>query len=177
VPAGGGVLGLRPKTGVHGADAGWRAALRAQVENDATSGRSLLSGADLARAAALLARTPLFRGCTFDDLAELALTAYPMSFEPGDLLCAEGGVALECYVIAEGEAEVTIGGKVVATVGEDDVVGERGPLRGEARAATVAAKSHMITYAISRERLLALVERNRPAGEGMFEYMRQRYGG
>ena len=53
-----------------------------------------------------------------------------MSFEPGEQLCAEGGEAPECYVIAEGEAAVTIGGRAVRTVGEDDVVGERGRSRG-----------------------------------------------
>jgi len=98
-----------------------------------------------------------------------------MSFEPGDVLCTEGGAALECYVIAEGEATVTIDGKVIATVGEDDVVGERGPLLGRARAATVTASSHMITYAISRERLLTLVARSPVAAEAMAEYLRGRY--
>jgi cytochrome P450 len=172
-----GVLGLRPRAGTQGADAGWRDALRAQVEGGAAdAGRAPLTGTSLARAAALLARTPLFRPCTADELAELAVTAYPMSFEPGDLLCTEGGVALECYVIAEGEASVTIGGQEVATVGEDDVVGERGPLTGEVRAATVTARTHMITYAISRERLLSLVKKSPAAAEGMFEYMRRRYG-
>jgi len=55
-------------------------------------------------------------------------------------------------VIAEGEASVVIGGAFVATVEADDVVGERGPLLDAPRIATVTAKTHMITYAISRDR-------------------------
>ena len=43
----------------------------------------------------------------------LAATAYPMSFETGDLLCEEGAESLECYVIEEGEADVTIDSKLV----------------------------------------------------------------
>ncbi len=53
--------------------------------------------------------------------------------------------------------------------------GERGPLEGSARTATVTTKCDMITYAISRQRLLALAERNPSAREAMFEHVRERY--
>ena len=43
------------------------------------------------------------------------------------------------------------------------------------RAATVTAMSHMITYAISRERLRALVAGNPAAREWMLEEIRRRY--
>jgi CRP-like cAMP-binding protein len=62
-----------------------------------------------------------------------------------------------------------------ATVGEHDVVGERGVLLDKVRSATVTAMTHMITYAISRERLRALVEDNLAAREWMLEEMRRRY--
>ena len=107
--------------------------------------------------------------------AELAATAYPMTFEPDERLCVEGAESLECYVIAEGEARVTIDGRTVRSVGENDVVGERGPLEGSARTATVTAQSDMTTYAISRQRLLALAETNPAAREAMFDHMRERY--
>jgi CRP-like cAMP-binding protein len=82
-----------------------------------------------------------------------------MSFEPGDMLCVEGAESPECYVIEEGHAVVTIGRKGVGNVGgEHDVVGERGVLLDTVRSATVTAMAHMITYAISRERLRSLVE-------------------
>ena len=44
-----------------------------------------------------------------------------------------------------------------------------------AEAATVTAMSHMISYAISRDRLRALVEKNPVAREWMLEEMRRRY--
>ncbi len=162
------VLGLRPRAG---ADAGWRNALRVRTEQDA--GLPPRSGAELAAMVALLGRASLFRRCTATELEELAATAYPVSFEAGDRLCVEGGEALECYVIAEGEAAVTIGGRPVRTVGEDRVVGERGPLEGRTRTATVTATTHMATYAISRERLLALISRSPRAAEGMYEDLRR----
>ncbi|MBW2317008.1 MAG: hypothetical protein JRH10_22850 [Deltaproteobacteria bacterium] len=56
------------------------------------------------------------------------------------------------------------------------MVGERGPLMNEARSATVVATEHLVAYAISRERLLGLVEKSPSAAEGMFAFMKERYG-
>jgi CRP-like cAMP-binding protein len=70
---------------------------------------------------------------------------------------------------------VTIGRKGVATVGEDDVVGERGVLLDTVRSATVTAMTHMITYAISRERLRGLVEGSPTTREWMLDEIRRRY--
>jgi len=100
-----------------------------------------------------------------------------MSFAPCDHRCTEGADAPECYVIAEGEAAVTIGGRAVRTVGEDEVVGERGPLEGRPRSATVAATTHMTTWAISRDRLLAIVSRNANLAARLREEMARRYDG
>ena len=49
----------------------------------------------------------------------------------------------------------------------DDVVGERGVLMDVARSATVTAVTHMITYAISRERFRSVVDGNPAAREWM----------
>jgi cytochrome P450 len=135
-------------------DRAWRAAFRRQVEAHGRDDRELVP------TIALLKRVPLFRGCTSDDLRALAAGAFPISFARGDRLCVEGADAPECYVIAEGEADCSIGGRHVATVVMDDIVGELGPLSGRPRAATVTATTHMVTYAISRDELERLVASN-----------------
>jgi hypothetical protein len=169
--------GLRPRSGQAGEDLRWRAELRDRIETEPTRDDSVpvRTGKELAATVALLARNSLFARCTPRELEQLAATAYPMSFEPGDLLCAEGGESPECYVIEVGHAVVTIGRKGVATVGEHDVVGERGVLLDTTRAATVTATSHMITYAISRERLRALIAGNPVARDWMLAEMDRRY--
>ncbi|MBI3785313.1 MAG: cytochrome P450 [Deltaproteobacteria bacterium] len=166
--------GLRPRAA---ADLRWRAELRERIESDPARRDSvpLRTGERLAATVALLKANSLFERCSAAELEQLAATAYPMSFDPGDLLCAEGGESPECYIIEEGQAVVTVGRKGVATVGEHDVVGERGVLLDTVRAATVTAMTHMITYAISRERLRALVADNRAAREWMLEEMHRRY--
>ena len=160
-------LGPRPATD----DAAWRAALRSRMEE-----RAPTTDDELAATVALLGRVPLFRACSPSDLEQLARTAYPLTFEAGDVLCAEGADAHECYVIAEGEASVTTGDQVVATVSHDDVVGEKGPIEGRPRAATVTATNHMLTVAISRDHLLALMDTSPAAATAMRELVAARYG-
>ncbi len=169
-------MSVRPMSG-NDADRAWRNELRAQVEREAGGATSnwVRTGPDLASTIVLLARAGLFRDCSAAEIGALAATAYPMSFEVGELLCAEGGESLECYVIEEGEADVTIDGKLVNRVVANDVVGERGPLEGHSRSATVRATTHVNTYAIARQRLLELVENSPKAREGMFEYMKEKY--
>jgi cytochrome P450 len=168
--------GLRP-AGDTDADLRWRAELRQRIETEPARQDSVpvRTGARLAATVELLLRNSLFERCTKAELEQLAATAYPMSFEPGDLLCTEGGESPECYIIEEGQAVVTIGRKGVGTIGEHDVVGERGVLLDTVRSATVTAMTHMITYAISRERLRALASGNVAAREWMLEEMHRRY--
>jgi cytochrome P450 len=169
--------GLRPHSGDSNADLKWRAELRQRIETEPGRQDSVpvQTGERLAATVALLQRNSLFEHCTTAELEQLAATAYPMSFEPGDMLCSEGDESPECYIVEEGNAVVTIGRKGVATVSEEDVVGERGVLLDTVRSATVTAMSHMITYAISRERLRALVSANPAARQWMLEEIRRRY--
>ena len=162
-----GVMPVRPAAD----DGAWRAEFRARLE-----ARPAPGAGDLAPVVALLGRVPLFAGCTPGELEALAATAYPIAFEAGEELCAEGAESHECYVIAEGDASVVIGGALVATVEADDVVGERGPLLDAPRTATVTAKTHMITYAISRDRLQRLMQDSPSAKAGIEEALRRRFG-
>jgi hypothetical protein len=161
-----GALPARPRD-----DTAWRAVYRSQVERAGG-----VSPDELTARIGLLGRVPLFRSCSATELESLARTAYPLVFDPGDVLCVEGADAPECYVIAEGEAAVTIGGEHVTSVGEDDVVGERGPIAGAPRAATVVAATHMVTYAISRARLGDLLAANPALADAMRADVARRYG-
>jgi len=167
--------GLRPRGGAE--ELRWRAELRQRIESEPSRDDSVpvRTGERLAATVALLARHTLFARCSPAELAALAATAYPMSFEPGDMLCTEGAESPECYVVEEGSAVVTIGRKGVGSVGENDVVGERGVLLDTVRAATVTATTHMITYALSRARLRALVQANPAVRDWMLAEVGRRY--
>jgi len=154
-----------------GDDTQWRIDYRRRLDDRP----EILAGDARAARIALLRRVPFFAPCSDADLATLAATAYPISFDPGEHLCVEGAEAPDCYVIAAGDADIVMGGERVATVGADDVVGERGVILGATRAATVTATSHMITYAISREQLRRVLDAAPECLAAMQEHVRRRY--
>lgn len=167
---------MRP-AGDAAADLHWRAELRLRIEREPARPDSMpvRTGERLAAMVRLLQTNSLFARCSTEELEQLAATAYAMSFEVGDVLCAEGAESPESYIIEEGQAVVTIGRKGVGTVGEHDVVGERAVLLDTVRSATVTAVTRMITYAISRERLRAVADNNPTVREWMLAEMRRRY--
>jgi CRP-like cAMP-binding protein len=131
---------------------------------------------DVALAATLLGRLPLFSGCTTEELERLAKSVHPASFSAGERLCVAGAESPECYIVAEGEAAVTVGDITVDVVGPEDVVGERGPITGRPRAATVTANTRMRTYAIPREEIRSIVETSPVAATVMRDELLRRYG-
>ena len=131
---------------------------------------------DVAVAATLLGRLPLFSGCTTEELERLAKSVHPAEFHAGDRLCVAGTDAPECYIVAEGEADVTVGDITVDTVGPEDVVGERGPIKGRPRAATVTANTQLRVYAITRDEIRSIVETSPVAATVMRDELLRRYG-
>ncbi len=91
-----------------------------------------------------------FRRCTRRQLHQLARLTTELDAARGAVLCREGEVGRECFVVRDGEATVTIGGEQVATIGPGDVVGELALLDGEPRVATVTAATDMRLVVLSR---------------------------
>jgi CRP-like cAMP-binding protein len=130
---------------------------------------------EVERLTVLLRHIPLFEACAPVELRKLASTAYPIAFEEGEDLCLEGAASDDCYVVIEGEAALTIQGEPVGVVHSGEVVGERGPIEGRARAATVTATSRVLAYAISRARLDEILAHNGNAAAHMRRLVRARY--
>lgn len=116
---------------------------------------------------ALLEHHPLFSGCRPSELADLAATAHMTTFARGDVIVQQGEAPAHTYVLMEGSADVTIDGEVVATLGHDALVGERGAVTSTPRAATVTATSHVAAYVLSLERLRSVLEGNPVAAATM----------
>ena len=100
----------------------------------------------------------LFRECKDEDLDRVAALARSEArFEPGDVVYKEGDPARDCYVIVEGETDVTVSGRFVGTIGEGESVGEMGLLDQAPRTATVVARTPVVVQVIdarSFDRLL-----------------------
>jgi CRP-like cAMP-binding protein len=73
------------------------------------------------------------------ELEELAATADRTIVMAGAQLVTQGGRGLECFVLADGEAEVRRGDQVIARIGPGTVVGELALLDATLRNADVFA--------------------------------------
>jgi cytochrome P450 len=157
----------------NGDDRSWRDAFRHRLENAATCPDPV----EVRTLSALLGRIALFAPCRPTELARLAATAYPIAFDQGDALCVQGDDTSDCYVVVEGEAAVTIDGEPIGVVRCDEVVGERAPIERRPRSATVIATTHMLAYAISRERLDELLVSRPDVAAHMRMLLQARYSG
>jgi CRP-like cAMP-binding protein len=94
----------------------------------------------------------LFKHCTPADLEALAAITEDQTLPVGYVLCDQGRVGRECYIVVSGEADVTINGRRVARIGPGETVGEMGLLDHLPRSATVTAKTPMQVYLIEGKR-------------------------
>jgi CRP/FNR family cyclic AMP-dependent transcriptional regulator len=88
---------------------------------------------------ARLQSVPLFSGCSKRELQTIARAVKDISHPAGTVVAREGEPGIGLFLIDDGAAEVTIGGKKKATLGPGDFFGEIALLDGGPRTATVTA--------------------------------------
>jgi CRP-like cAMP-binding protein len=93
----------------------------------------------------------LFRHCSRKDLEAVAAITTERALEAGTVLCDQGRVARECFIVLDGSADVEINGRPVATIGPGEAIGEMGLLDHLPRSATVTARTPMSVYVIESD--------------------------
>ncbi len=91
----------------------------------------------------MLAAVPLFSSCGQAELRQIARLGTPVPVPAGRVLTVEGTPGREFFLILEGAAECTIGGRHAAQFGPGDFFGEMALLDGGPRTATVTALTDM----------------------------------
>ncbi|HEV2723774.1 MAG TPA: cyclic nucleotide-binding domain-containing protein [Thermoleophilaceae bacterium] len=107
-----------------------------------------------------LKRIPLFEGLSRKELVELARVTEDVEVPEGKVLCREGEIGQEFFVIIEGEAEVTRRGKHLATDSKGDFFGEISLLENSPRVATVRAKTPLRFFVLTGQDFRSLLDRN-----------------
>jgi CRP/FNR family transcriptional regulator, cyclic AMP receptor protein len=107
----------------------------------------------------LIKRTPLFEHCSKKDLQHIAQIADELDLRTGKVLMEEGERGREFFVIVSGNVEVRRKGRVVATLGPGDFVGEMALLSKAPRSATVTALTPVDVLVITDRAFLALLDR------------------
>jgi len=96
-----------------------------------------------------LAKVPLFFGCSNRELQSVAKAVKELAHPSGKVIAREGDPGIGLFIIAEGTAEVSIGGKRKSKLGKGDFFGEIALLDGGPRTATVTATSDVRLYGLT----------------------------
>jgi CRP/FNR family cyclic AMP-dependent transcriptional regulator len=103
---------------------------------------------------------PLFESLSRKDLTQLARVSEDLEVDPGKVLCKEGEIGHEFFVIVEGKIKVTRKGRRVATRGGGDFVGEIALLEDVRRTATVTAETPVRLFVLTGSDFRRLLDEN-----------------
>jgi CRP/FNR family cyclic AMP-dependent transcriptional regulator len=106
-----------------------------------------------------LRSAPLFEGLSDKELGEVAMRTDDLDFPAGKVLCREGEIGSEFYVIMDGEAEVTRNGATLASYGSGDFFGEISLVEDVPRNATVTATTPIRCFVLTRGRFLNVLDK------------------
>jgi CRP/FNR family transcriptional regulator, cyclic AMP receptor protein len=98
-----------------------------------------------------LKAAPLFEGLSRKELAQLARVSEDLEVEPGTVLCKEGDIGHEFFVIVDGKVKVTRKGRRVSLRGGGDFVGEIALIEDVPRTATVTAETPVRLFVLTRK--------------------------
>lgn len=105
-----------------------------------------------------LRRVPVFAALTKRQLERVDSLLTPIVFRDGDVLCHEGRLGREAFVIVSGEVEVSRGSDHLATLGAGALVGEQALLDGQGRRnATVTAAGEVTALVMSSQEFASVL--------------------
>lgn len=105
-----------------------------------------------------LSQVPMFSACSRKDLGLIAKYTDELSVDAGTVLIREGDAGREFYVIVDGKATLTRGGREVAVIGPGNYFGELALLDGQKRDATVTTTTPADVLVVGVREFVTLLE-------------------
>jgi CRP/FNR family transcriptional regulator, cyclic AMP receptor protein len=96
-----------------------------------------------------LGQVPIFAGCSKKELGAIARAVKTIEHPVGSVVASEGEPGAGLFVIDQGTADVSIGGRRVNRLKDGDFFGEMALLDGGPRTATVTATSDLRLYVLT----------------------------
>lgn len=100
----------------------------------------------------------LFTGLSDKELDSIDRLGCRNEVRTGTVLCRQGSVGRQTFVILDGEADVTIDGVEVAHLGPGSFFGEMSVIDGSPRVGTVVAATDMTVLVFSPNELVSLMD-------------------
>jgi CRP/FNR family cyclic AMP-dependent transcriptional regulator len=107
-----------------------------------------------------LKHAPIFDGLSRKELTQLARVSEDLEVEPGKVLCKEGEIGQEFFVIVDGKVKVNRKGRRVATRSSGEFVGEIALIEEVRRTATVTAETPVRLFVLTRKDFRHLLNTN-----------------
>jgi CRP/FNR family cyclic AMP-dependent transcriptional regulator len=121
-----------------------------------------------------LKRAPLFRDLSKKELRELAGVTEDSAVKAGTVLCREGRLGREFFVIVEGIVEVTRGGKHLATRQAGEFFGEIALIATTKRTATVTATTPLRCLILASRDFRRVLDDNRSVDRKVMRALAER---
>ncbi|MDQ2967943.1 MAG: cyclic nucleotide-binding domain-containing protein [Actinomycetota bacterium] len=122
----------------------------------------------------LIKKVPLFSKLSKKELEEVAHIADELDLPNGKVMAQEGDRGREFFVLLEGEADVTKGGKSINTMHEGDFFGEIALVTQMPRTASVTATTDVRVLVITERDFGALLKHSPEVGRGVAEALAER---
>ena len=134
---------------------------------------------EVSRRLEMLRGVDLFSVLSDDELNEVAERLQYAPFARGDVITKQGNIAHWLYIVAFGEVEVRYepssgGAQTLATLRSGQIFGEMALLTGDARSATVVAKTDVECYRLDRASFQGLLLSRPEIADGMSEVIASR---
>ena len=108
----------------------------------------------------VLARLDIFAGLSKSERNKIRRLMSQLTIKEGRTFISEGDAGREAFIILSGRATVRRGGRVVASLGPGDVVGEMAVVASIPRTASVTADTEIEAEVLNRREFLSLIDQN-----------------
>jgi CRP/FNR family cyclic AMP-dependent transcriptional regulator len=121
-----------------------------------------------------LRNVPIFSALSDDVLELLARQMKERRFSYGSAVTKEGAGAAGFFVIVEGNATVSVGGEVRATLGPGDYFGEIALIDEGTRSASITAATDILSYGLTAWEFKPFVEEHPQVAWAMLQTLARR---
>ena len=117
---------------------------------------------------------PLFADLDEQDLEQLSRQLHERRFPEGSEVTVEGSTGAGFFVIAEGNAEVLVGGEHRATLGPGDHFGEIALIDAGIRSASIIAATDLLCYGLTPWEFRPFVEEHPQVAWALLQVLARR---